>query len=376
MIRASGIAGIVLSAAAAFAPAAARADITIGGTFSATGPNAAIGAPGKNAMELMPGRIAGQTVKSISLDDAADPAIAVRNMRKLVQEDKVDAIIGSSATPTCLAQSDIAAETKTLFLCLAPIPIRNPWVFSVPQATTIMVEGIVEHMKANAVKTVGFIGFADGWGDQNYDAIVKLGPPAGIKVLTNERYARTDTSVNAQILKILATHPDAVFIGASSTPAALPSQALMDLGYKGKVYHTHGVISPQFLRVGGKGVEGVLAPSGPFPVAEQLPDSSPIKKIALDFKAAYQAKFGPVSPFAGYSYDAYLWLNAAIPVALKKAKPGTVEFRVALRDAVEGLKDVAGTQAVYTLSPSNHNGVDRRGRVMVQVRNGDFKVIH
>jgi len=373
MIRATCIA---LALSAAFAAGTARADITIGGMFSATGPNAAIGAPGKNAMELMPKTIAGQPVKYIMLDDAADPSIAVRNMRKLVQEDKVDAIIGSSATPTCLAQSDVAQETKTLFLCLAPIPIRNPWAFSVPQAVSIMVEGIAEHMKANGVKTVGFIGFADGWGDQNYDAIEKLAPPLGIKVIANERYARTDTSVNAQVLKILAMNPDAVFVGASSTPAALPSQALMDRGYKGKVYHTHGVIGPDFLRVGGKAVEGILAPSGPFPVADQLPDSSPIKKIALDFKAAYQAKFGPVSPFAGYSYDGYLWLNAAIPVALKKGKPGTVQFRQALRDAVEGLKDVAGTQAVYTLSPSNHNGVDRRGRVMVRVENGTFKVIH
>jgi branched-chain amino acid transport system substrate-binding protein len=238
-----------------------------------------------------------------------------------------------------------------------------------------MVEGIVDHMKANGVKSVAFIGFADGWGDQNYDAIMKLAPAAGIKVLGNERYARTDTSVTAQILKMLAMNPDAVFIGASSVPATLPSQALVDRGFKGKVYHTHGVIGPDFLRVGGKALEGMLAPSGPFPVADQLPDSSPIKKTALDFKAAYQAKFGPVSPFAGYSYDAYLWLNAAIPVALKKAKPGTVEFREALRDAVETLKDVTGTQAVYSLSPSNHNGVDRRGRVMVTIENGAFKVI-
>lgn len=367
--------GIVLSLAAALAAGAARADLTIGGMFSATGPNAAIGLPGKNASELMPRTIAGQPVKYVILDDAVDPSLAVKHMRQLVQENKVDAIIGSSSTPTCLAMSDIALESKTLFMCLAPIPIRNIWSFSVPQATTIMVEGIVDHMKANGVKSVAFIGFADGWGDQNYDAIMKLAPPAGIKVLGNERYARTDTSVTAQILKMLAMNPDAVFIGASSVPATLPSQALVDRGFKGKVYHTHGVIGPDFLRVGGKALEGMLAPSGPFPVADQLPDSSPIKKTALDFKAAYQAKFGPVSPFAGYSYDAYLWLNAAIPVALKKAKPGTVEFREALRDAVESLKDVTGTQAVYSLSPSNHNGVDRRGRVMVTIENGAFKVI-
>ena len=373
MLTAIRIAFLLLSICAA----AARADITIGGTFTATGPTASIGAPGKNTMEILPTTIAGQMVRYVALDDGGDPAVTVKNMRKLTQEDKVDAIIGSSSTPTCLAGNDIAAETRTPQICLAPIPYRNPWAFQTPQAVPVMVAGVVEHMKSSGVRTAAYIGFTDGWGDLNYNALVSLAPAAGIKVVANERYARPDTSVNSQILKILALNPDAVFVGGAGSPAALPSIALADRGYKGKVYHTHGVLNRDFLRVGGKALEGIVAPSGPFVVAEQLPESNPIKKIALDYAQRYEAKYGAGTrnPFGAHAWDAFLWLNAAIPVALKKAQPGTAEFRAALRDAIEALKEVPGTHAIFSLSPTDHNGVDRRGRVMVRVENGAFKLI-
>ncbi len=367
----------VLSLLAAFALSAAHAQLIIGSTFGATGPRASIGIPGMNTMDVLPRTIAGQSVKYIVLDDGSDPSVAVKNIRKMTQEDKVDVVIGPNAPPTCLATDGIALETKTVQLCLGPLPMRNPWVFSVPHAVPIMVEGIVEHMKANNVKTVAFIGFADVWGDQNYDAIVKLGSAAGIKVLGNERYAPTDTSVSAQILKIVAAGPDAVFVGASGTPAALPSIALVERGYKGRVYHTHGVLNPDFLRVGGKALEGIIAPAPPYVVFNQLPDSNPTKKVALEYNRIYEAKFGAGSAryFGTLVYDAYLWLNAAVPVALKKGKPGTVEFRAALRDALESLKNVTGANSVYSLSADNHNGVDQRSRVLVRVENGTFKLL-
>ena len=374
MIRA---AQTILSLLAAFALSAAHAQITIGSTFAATGAVASLGIPGKNTMEVMPTSIAGQAVKYIVLDDGSDPSVVVRNLRKLAQEDKADVVIGTISTVGCLAMSEAALELKTAVLCPAPFPIRNPWMFSLAHPVPIMVEGLVAHMKANNVKTVAYIGHSDAWGDQNYDALVKFAPSAGIKVLTNERYARTDTSVNAQVLKMLAASPDAIFIGASSTPAALPSQALVERGYKGRVYHTHGVINRDFLRVGGKAVEGIIAPSGPYVVADQLPDSNPIKKVALEYRKAYEGKFGAGSanPFGAYSYDAYVWLAAAIPAALQKGAPGTPDFRAGLRAALETLKDVPGCHAIYSLGAANHNGVDSRGRVMVRVENGAFIVI-
>jgi len=364
-------------ALAAGLAAAAHADIVIGGTFTATGPNAPIGGPGKNAMAIYPSVIGGQPVKVIVLDDACDPTVAARNMRKLVEEEKADVVIGSSCTPACLAVSEIAGERQTAQICMAPMPIRNPWAFSLPQSAMLTTDAVVEHMKASGVKTAAFIGFADGWGDLNYEALTRLAPAAGIKVVTNERFARNDTSVTAQVLKIIAANPDAVYVGASAAPAALPSISLVERGYRGQVYHSPAVLNPDFLRVGGRSVEGIIAPTGPFSVRDQLPDGSPAKRLSQEFARLYDAKYGPgtVNAFAAYAWDGYLWLDAAIPVAVKKARPGTPEFRQALRDALEGLNEVAGTHAVYTLSPSNHNGVDRRGRVLVRVENGAFKLL-
>jgi len=361
---------------AAFA-STVSADVVIGGTFTATGPNAPIGGPGKNAMAIYPSVIGGQAAKVIVLDDGCDPTVAARNMRKLVEEEKADVVIGSSCTPACLALAEIAAERKTAQICMAPVPIRNPWAFSLPQSAMLTTDAVVEHMKANGVKTAAFIGFADGWGDLNYDALMKLAPAAGIKVLANERYARNDTSVTAQVLKIIAAAPDAVYVGASAAPAALPSISLAERGYRGRVYHSPAVLNADFLRVGGKSVEGIIAPTGPFSVRDQLPDSNPTKRLSLEFARIYDAKYGPgtVNAFGAYAWDGYLWLNAAIPVAMKKAAPGTLEFRQALRDALEGLKEVPGTHAVYTLSPTDHNGVDRRGRVLVRVENGAFTLL-
>ncbi len=369
---------LLLSVLALAAASPVRADIVVGGTFTATGPNTPIGAPGKNAFAIFPETIAGQHVKYIGLDDACDSTLAAKNMRKLTEEDKVDVVVGTSCTPGCLAMADVAQERKTAQVCLAPLPPRNPWVFSVPQSAQIMIEGLVEHMKAHGAKSVAFIGFSDGWGDLNYDALNKLAPAAGIKVITNERYARADTSVTPQVLKMFSLNPDVVYVGASAAPAALPSIALAERGYKGQVYHSPAVANPDFLRVGGKAVEGSLVATGPFLVRDQLPDSNLSKKPGLEFARLYDARYGAgsVTPFGAYAWDVYLWLNAAIPVALKQGKPGTVEFRQALRDALENLHDVAGTHAIYSTSASDHSGVDARGRVIVRVENGAFRLVN
>ena len=374
--RLSILSAMVLSAT--LAATSAQAEIVIGGTFNATGPNAPIGVPGKNAFSLYPTSIAGQSIRYITLDDGCDPTLTAKNMRKLTEEDKVDVVVGSTCTPGCMSMGDVALERKTAHVCLSPIQVRNPWAFTLPQSPLLMVDGLVEHMKANAVKSVAYIGFSDGWGDLNYEALMKFSPPAGIKVLTNERFARADTSVTPQVLKMFSMNADAIYVGASAAPAALPSIALTERGYKGRVYHSPAVVNPDFLRVGGKAVDGSIVATGPFAVREQLPDSNPTKKPGLEFARLYDAKFGAgtVNPFAAYSWDAWLWLNAALPVALKRAQPGTPEFRQAVRDALESLQDVAGTHAVYSLSAGNHNGVDARGRVLVRVENGSFRLMN
>lgn len=358
----------------------ARADITVGVLVGATGPGASLGIPYKNTFSVLPGTIGGEKVRYIILDDATDPSTAVKNARKLITEEKVDVLIGSSSVPTATAVVDIANELKTPQIALSPVavpPNRLEWTFPIPQPVPVMMEVVVEHMKANKVKTVGYIGFNDSWGDLVYKGFVSQAEPAGISIVTSERYGRMDTSVTAQTLKIISAHPDAVVAGGSGTPGALPHVTLVERGFKGPIYHNHGVINRDFLRVGGKNIEHAMAPTGPVMVAEQLPDSNPIKKVALEFTKLYEAVYGAGSrnAFAAYSYDAYLRLAQAVPGALKTAKPGTPEFRAALRTALENSKEVVGTHAVYNTTPADHNGVDRRSRVLVEASNGEWKLV-
>ena len=359
----------------------AFADITIGVTLSATGPAASLGIPEKNTVAIMPTSMGGEKVKYVVLDDATDPTAASKNARKLVSEDKVDVIIGSSTTPTSTAVLEVAAETKTPQIALAPFAPaadKAAWVFQAPQNFGIMAGAVVGHMVANGVKSVTFIGYSDGYGELWLRELTRLAAAKDIKLVATERFNRTDTSVTGQILKILSANPDAVLVVGSGTPAALPQATLAERGYKGRIYQTHGVANNDFLRVGGKSVEGAVLPIGPVLVPNQLPDSNASKNAALEYVKAYEAAYGvgSHSTFGAHTWDAGLLLQRAIPVALKKARPGTVEFRVALRDALENVKDLAATHGVFNFSPSDHNGLDGRSVVMVRVENGAWKLLH
>ncbi len=369
----------LLAAAAAVTASIAQAEVVVGVQITATGSAAAIGIPYRNTFSLLPKTVAGEPVRYVVLDDASDTTTAVRNARKLVTEDKADIILGSTITPASLAVAEVAAETKTPQISLAPVvpaADKQPWVFVVPQAVPVMIDAIADDMKAKGVKTVAYIGFNDSWGEIVHKGLAAAAERTGLKLVANERFNRTDTSVTAQALKMMSESPDAVLVGGSGTPSTLPQIALRERGYKGLVYQTHGSIGRDFIRVGGKNVEGARAPTGPLMVAEDLPDSNPIKKVASDFFKQYESQYGAGTrnAFSGYSYDAFLLFQAALPAALKKAKPGTPEFRAALRDSLESLKEVVGTHAVYTMSPKDHNGIDQRSRVMVEVSNGEWKL--
>jgi branched-chain amino acid transport system substrate-binding protein len=361
---------------------AAWADIQIGVTVSSSGPAASLGIPEKNTIALMPTTIAGQKVNYIVLDDASDTTNAVVNARRFVSEHKVDVIIGSTTTPNSLAMIDVAAEAQTPMISIAassrivePVDAKRRWVFKTPQNDIMMALAIVQHMVAAGVKTVGYVGFADAYGEGWYQEFSKIAAIKGLQVLGNERYNRSDTSVTAQVLKLTSAAPDAVLIGASGTPAVLPQRTLVERGYAGKIYQTHGVANADFLRVGGKDVEGTLLPAGPVLVAAQLPADHPVKKSALDYVNKYEAANGKgtVSTFGAHCWDIGLLLQAAVPVALKKAQPGTPEFRSALRDALEATREVAGAHGIFNMSPNDHLGLDQRARVMVKIENGSWK---
>ena len=369
-------------AAALGAATIAQADINVGVTVSATGPAASLGIPEKNTIALLPTTLGGQKVNYIVLDDASDGTLAVSNTRKLITEHKVDILIGSTTTPNSLAMIDAAAENQTAMISMAasariiePQDAKKRWVFKTPQNDIMMSLAIASSMADAGIKTVGFIGFADAYGEGWFQEFSKAAGIKGITVIANERYARTDTSVTGQVLKIVAAKPDAVLIAASGTPAVLPQRALKERGFAGKYYQTHGVANNDFLRVGGKDVEGTLLPSGPVLVAAQLPADHPVRKSALDYVVRYETAYGKgtASTFGAHAWDAGLLMQAALTQALKKARPGTVEFRTAVRDALENTRDLHGAHGVFNTSPTDHLGLDQRARVMVKIENGAWK---
>ncbi|CAN0617375.1 branched-chain amino acid transport system substrate-binding protein [Burkholderia multivorans] len=375
--------GAALAAGLACGATVASAQVKIGVTLSATGPAASLGIPEKNTIALLPKEIGGKSVQYIVLDDASDTSRAVQNVRKLIDEDHVDAIIGSSVTPNSLAMIDPVSQGKTPTIALAasaqiigPMDAKRAWMFKTPQNDRLMADAIAGYMAKHGVKTVGFIGFADAYGDGWYNVFNASAAANGIKVVTNERYNRTDASVTGQVLKTLGANPDAVLIAGAGTPAALPAKALKERGYKGHVYQTHGVANNDFLRVCGKDCDGEILPTGPVLVTDQLPDSNPVKKPSQAYKAAYEKTYGAgsLSTFGAHAWDAGQLLQRAIPEALKKAQPGTEAFRDALRVALENVKDLPVSHGVVNMTPGDHNGFDNRARVMVQIVDGKWKL--
>ncbi len=358
--------------------------VRVGVTISTTRPAASLGIPQRNSIALLPKEVAGQTVQYFVLDDGGDSTKAVANMRKLIDDEKVDVIIGSSATPPTMAMIGVAAEKQVPVIALAasaiiiqPMDAQKKWAFKVPQNDALMADALAEHMAKAKVKTVGFIGFNDAYGDGWAKEFERAAETKGIKVVASERYARTDPSVTGQVLKLIAAKPDAVLIGASGTPAALPQKTLKERGYAGRYYQTHGVANNDFLRIGGKDVEGTVLPSGPILVAAQLPDSNPLKARGLEYIGRYEALYGAgsVSNFGAHAYDAGLLLAASIGPAVAKGKPGTVEFRNGLRDALENQKELVLTHGIANTTPTDHNGFDTRARVMVTIQGGAWKLL-
>ncbi|WP_301117781.1 ABC transporter substrate-binding protein [Pusillimonas sp. (ex Stolz et al. 2005)] len=371
-------AGLMAVSLFASAGMVAAKEVSVGVVVSTTGSGAVLGIPYRNVFEILPKEIAGKPAKYIVLDDASDVTTGVRNAKKLIEENKVDVLVGSNSVPITRALMQTAVEYKVPLLALGPVELNgqeHPWSFGVPQPMPLMISAVLEHMKQNGVKRLGFIGFADAWGDAVYKALQTQTVIPDLEITNDERYQRNDVSLTTQALKVMANKPDAVMVGASGAPGALPHIALNERGYKRTVYNGHGSVSGDFIRIGGAHAEGTVAPTGPFLFAEQLPDSNPVKPVATKYLAMYDEAYGVSarSPFAGYAFDAYLLLQAAVPSALKTATPGTPEFRQALRDALENdVKGVVGTHGVYTMTPEDHNGLDHWARVLVEVKDGKW----
>ena len=378
-LRALSILPIMALAGAAWAN---QPVVTVGVSVSATGPAASLGIPEKNTVEVVKTEVDGVQVKYIVLDDATDTATAVRNMRKLISENNIDVMVGSSVTAASLAMVDVAAEAKVPVISLSgnavvvvPQEGAKKWAFKTPQNDSLMALALRKSMEKANVKTIGYIGFADAYGQGWLKELETAFADSDIKIVATESYARTDTSVTGQVMKLIGAKPDAIVVGTAGTPGALPQRELIQRGFKGQVYHTHGSANSDFLRVCGKDCEGVLLPVGPVIVAEQLEDDNPIKKLGMEYTKLYNDKFGEgsVSVFGGHMWDATALINAAIPKAIASDRqPGSERFRVAMRDALENNKDVGGVHGIFNTTPEDHTGLDERARVMVKIVDGKW----
>jgi len=362
------------------APGAQAADIKIGVIAPLSGPIASQGVPtsrGIQAALKYRSEVGGRKVALIQLDDASDPSASARAARKLIDEEKVDVVIGTGGVPGSMAIAAICREAKVPLISYTPLVLSgddSAWAVTTAQPAPLMINAVVEHMKKAGVKTIGYIGFSDSWGDLAYGSLQKSAEAAGMSVVTNERYARADSSVAGQVLKIVAAKPDAVIGGTAGTPGALPYIALAERGYKGAIYGTHGIINPDFVRVTGPSGQGLLAPTGPVMVAEQLPDSHPSKKVAADFRAAHQAVHNavPGDAFSAYAFDSWLVATDAAARVAPKIEPGTPEYRAALRDAIFATKDLAVTHGVLTFKAGSPYGADSRSAVVVKLDKGQW----
>ena len=372
-------AALALSLAALLAmPAAAQtSEITIGISISTTGPAAALGVPERNALDFVPKEIGGVPLKVIVLDDGGDPTNATTNARRFVTESRADIIIGSSTTPPTIAMSNVANEAGIPHLSLAPFPVtpeRAKWSVVLPQPVPIMGKILYEHMKAHNVKTVGYIGYSDSYGDLWFNDFKTQGVPMGLTLADEERFARPDTSVTGQVLKLVAANPDAILVGASGTAAGLPQTELRARGYQGLIYQTHGAATMDFIRIAGPAAEAVIMASGPVMNPEGQADNALTKKPGLALDTAYEAKYGANtrSQFAGHAYDAFEILKRVVPAALKTAKPGTGEFREAIRQAFISEREIAASQGVYNWTEKDRSGLDDRSRILLTVKNGRY----
>jgi branched-chain amino acid transport system substrate-binding protein len=369
-------------AIALFIPGA-MAQVRIGLMVSATGPTSAIGIPQKNTAELLPKKIGDISVEYFQLEDGGDTTRAVQNAKKLIGEDNVDAIIGPSTTPNAFAILDVIAEAKVPLMAtvgtsavVEPLDAKKRWVFKTTQNDDLIAGALIRNMTRSGIKTIGFIGFNDAYGENWYKVFGGLAEKAGISIVANERYARTDQSVTGQVLKMIAAKPDAVLIAAVGGPAVLPQATLFDQGYKGRIYQTHAVATDDFIKLGKEKVEGTILAAGSMLVIDDVAANDPIRQVASGYMSAYEKQFGTrPATFGANTYDAGLLLQRAIPVAAKVAKPGTEAFRVALRDALEQQNDVVGCQGVFNISTTNHNGMDERARVLIVVRDGKFRLL-
>ena len=362
--------------------AAAQDVYKIGAIFSITGPGSSLGIPERDTAAMLEteinakGGIKGpdgkaRPVKIVIYDDASDETKAVLAAKKLIDEDKVVAIVGTTLSGTSLAILDTVQKAEVpLVSCAAAAKIVEPaaerkWVFKTPQSDALIVGALVDHLKAKGLTKVGWLNVDYAFGQLGWLAFEKAAQKAGLTIVANEKFGQKDVDITAQLTRVKVANPQAVIIWSIPPSASIATKNFADLGLKMPLFQSHGVGNKRYIDLAGPGANGVVFPAGKLLVAEHLTDQDPQKPVLLAYAKDFEAKFGPRNTFGGHAWDAVKLVAAAIE------KAGADRARV--RAALEQTKNFVGITGVFDFSPTDHNGLDRRAVTMIQIVDGQWR---
>jgi branched-chain amino acid transport system substrate-binding protein len=373
----------VLAALLAVPGTAAAQDVyKIGAIFSITGPGSSLGIPERDTAAMLEteinarGGIKGpdgkaRPVKIVIYDDASDETKAVLAAKKLIDEDKVIAIVGTTLSGTSLAILDTVQKAEVpLVSCAAAAKIVEPaaerkWVFKTPQSDALIVGALVDHLKAKGLTRVGWLNVDYAFGQLGWLAFEKAAQKAGLTIVANEKFGQKDVDITAQLTRVKVANPQAVIVWSIPPSASIATKNFADLGLKMPLFQSHGVGNKRYIDLAGPGANGVVFPAGKLLVAEHLADQDPQKPVLLAYAKDFEAKFGPRNTFGGHAWDAVKLVAAAIE------KAGADRARV--RAALEQTKNFVGITGVFDFSPTDHNGLDLRAVTMIQIMDGQWR---
>jgi branched-chain amino acid transport system substrate-binding protein len=311
-------------------------------------------------------------LKIVIYDDASDETKAVLAAKKLIEEDRVTAIVGPTLSGTSLAILDTVQKAQVpLVSAAAASKIVEPaserkWVFKTPQSDALIVGALVDHLKAKNLTKVGWLNVDYAFGQLGWIEFEKAAKAANLTVVANEKFGQKDVDMTPQLTRVKAANPQAVIVWSIPPSASIATKNYADLGLKAPLFQSHGVGNKKFIELAGPAANGVVFPVGKLLVAEQLPDSDPQKGVLLAYARDFEAKYGPRNTFGGHAWDAVKLVVAAME------KTGTDRAR--LRTAIESTRNFVGITGVFDFSPSDHNGLDRRAVVLTEIADGQWRL--
>ena len=376
-IRITALLLAVVFAGAGQATAFAADAYRIGAAFALTGPAATIGDPSAKIAEMLLGEINsaggvnGKKIEMITYDTESDPTKAVTVIRRLIERDKVLAIIGPTTTGSAMAAMKFVQDSEVpMVACVGGAPVVIPvkkWAFKTPQSDTLAVERVYDHFAKEGIRKVAILTSAGGFGDSGRTGLMKQAGPLGIEIVADERYDDRATDMSAQLTSIKGKGAQAMVVwGVGPAPAIITKNARqLNLGIP--IFMSHGLADPKFIELAEEASEGVMMPASRFIVADKLDDSDPRKAFLMDVKKKYEEKYGPVSTHTGYAYDALRLIERALAAAGAD--------RAGIRDAIENVKGYVGINGTFNMSPEDHNGLTKDSLVMVMVKDGGWEIV-